>query len=389
MSYDDESDVWRLDAQLRNPVAQPPKRIPRAPQQQQPTGHSTITTNTPTIHLDDAGGFIRELATLAGTVLKTKTTRLRERINAFGHEMFPKKTHVRQMSMRADANRAPPQSRPSIAPRTAPTLAQQQTTTSTIGSDEKKNRQFRNWTLVSAWVYCAAILVLFILLALLRIFVFPTLSITGTLFTGLLFTVVCAITTTIAWNSMSGIFGKAFFAATILLQLAYAALLSTHLRWGTIIACAATLLAVFTAGILVILTVNPPTRKGEEAFIEGIIFALALLLIGSLYFISAGGYGYLGWTMFGGAVAASLLTVRACLVFYWEADTVYEGLDYITGWFLAFGKFAFLVFFVLALIMGTLISLKVNGLSFGLPLFWTDIAIAQITIPGSAFATIF
>jgi len=356
----------------------------------QTSGHSSIGIKTPAIHLDGPKGFVRELATLASTVWKTKSAELKEKLATFGKDMFPKGTRsksvaaartaasaARQRPTGADVNYRPP-------PATQKLTISQTGVVNVIGIDSATDKKFRNFTLVWTGVYCAA----FLLLIAMRIIV-PNLTITGMLFAGFVITILAAISAAIAWNYISGILGKVFFAALILCEVVYEMLLASQLLWGTVIACTVTLVSVFAIGLIASLLSNAALRKGTESFGIGMAIALVLVLMGLPYFIGVGGYGYLALAMGIGAIATSVSFVTMINTFFWEADTQYEGLPPITGGLLAFGKFSFVAFVILALLMGTFISLRSYGLSIGIPLFWTDTIIGQITIPATTFAGLF
>ncbi len=417
-------DEFELHSRLRNQPRVNPRRRPQylyTPPPKRPTVHSAASFETThPINLETPRGFVRELTTLAGTVLKNKMALIRKKIGTFGRDMLNRRKRAgRKQPLTGPSTKPPPDPRwredremfeiPPLQPEDvevevesdeelpdepqppeeqSPGLEKlslaQQGSVSMIGGDPKRDKQYRNLTIFFTGVYCA----IFLLLILFRVLV-PALTITGTLFAGFFVTLFGAICAVIAWAYMTAIVGKVFFAAFLLSQLAYSVLLAAQLRWGTLIGCTVALVVVYLIAVISTLLSNAATRKGTEAVGVGFMICLVMCLFWIPYFLGVGGFGNLAWILFVAAFVVGVFFVYAIWTFYWEADTKYDGLDYGTGGIWAFGVLSFAGFLFLVLLMGMFISLRTHGLSIGIPLFWTDVVVGQITIPAAVFSAVF
>lgn len=392
--------------------------------------NDTIISNPP--------NFFRELGTLASAAFTERTAKLRKKIGTFGKDLFGSSHRVRKhqaktaapgdriMQQRGDSKdpgapdlmaqdtrwipargipgpntipsvlREPGVQEPQIIadpepqapsqpqPRLERLSIAQQGSISVVGMNQKNDKWMRNFVLFFILIYS----LIFTLLIVFRILV-PTLTITGTLFAGFFITGMAAICAAIAWNYMAGVLGKVFLVALLALEIIFMALLSTQLRWWTVIMCTCTLVFVIVVALIITFLTTAGTRKGQEMFNVGSIIAFIFCFYGLLYFIGVGGYGYMAWSMFIGSITLALTLITMIGTFFWEADSRYEGLYITTATCLAFGLLSFVSFLFLCLLMGLFITLRTHGLSIGVPLFSTDTGLLEITIPSTVFASLF
>lgn len=416
----------------------PRARIRRKPPQyQQPprivvnsVTHSEISDTI----ISNPPNFFRELGTLVSAAIKTRTAKLQHKIGTFGKDLLGSSHRIRKRQAKTSSeNRriqqignekeltsapddggdsqelfnippvAPVQVVPDndteglieIPPVQPPAQAQtsrvgnsmsiaQQGSVKVVGMDKKADKWMRNFVLLFFFLYS----LVFLFLILFRVLV-PTLNLVGILFTGFFITLLAAICSAVAWNYMQGVLGKVFLAATLAIEIGFATLLSTQLRWWTVLACTITLIFIVTSGMIFVFLSDVRTRKGSEMFNLGGAVALIFCLYGALYFIGVGGMGYIAWVMLIATITALFVLFNLIATFYWEVDTRYEGFDHVTAGFFAFAVLSFAAFVVLCLLMGIFISLRTQGLSIGFPLFNTDTDLFDWTLPGSVFANLF